>query len=208
MGFSRQEYFYYNKKEKATTLWFLPLPIWWFGFHIVSFNHFFVILLAIMLTSLEKILVRDQFCRKHLGTIPILSAYFHNLWLIPVGAHHQQIKLFTWNQILNLWILILSKGIENISGFSKNDVTTRTLYFYMFLNRKKIPAMFENLAINHAGPHEVGHSHSLCHRGWLVNKPDIFHPFQGTKRRTELSVLYLAGSQLLHRNIYFPYQIS
>ena len=137
MKFSRQEYFYYNKKEKATTLWFLPLPIWWFGFHIVSFNNFFVILLAIMLTSLEKILIRDQFCRKHLGTIPILSAYFHDLWLIPVGARHQQIKLFTWNQILNLWILILSKGIENISGFSKNDVTTLTLYFYMFLNRKK-----------------------------------------------------------------------
>ena len=136
MEFSRQEYFYYNAKEKATTLWFLSLPIWWLGFHILSFNNFFVILVAIMLTSLEKILIRDQFCRNHLGTIPILSACFHDLWLIPEGGHHQQTKLFTWNQILNLWILILSKAIENISGFSKNDVTTLTLYFYMFLNRK------------------------------------------------------------------------
>ena len=136
MEFSRQEYFYYNAKEKATTLWFLSLPIWWLGFHILSFNNFFVILVAIMLTSLEKILIRDQFCRNHLGTIPILSACFHDLWLIPEGGHYQQTKLFTWNQILNLWILILSKAIENISGFSKNDVTTLTLYFYMFLNRK------------------------------------------------------------------------
>ena len=84
----------------------------------------------------RKILIRDQFCRNHLGTIPILSACFHDLWLIPEGGHYQQTKLFTWNQILNLWILILSKAIENISGFSKNDVTTLTLYFYMFLNRK------------------------------------------------------------------------
>lgn len=124
------------------------------------------------------------------------------LWLIPVGGHHQQTKLFTWNQILNLWILILSKAIENISGFSEWCDYSNLIFLYVF-KQKNIPAMFENLAINHAGPEKLGHSHSLCHRGWLVNKPNIFHPFQGTKRQTELSVLYLAGSQLLHRNVLF-----
>lgn len=88
-----------------------------------------------------------------------------------------------------------TKAIENISGFSKNDVTTLTLYFYMFLNRKTFQQCWGILQSIMQGQKKWDIP-TLYVRGWLVNKPNIFHPFQGTKRQTELFGLYLAGSQL------------
>ena len=152
--------------------------------HCISLTNFFVILLAMMLTSLEKNLIRGQFCRKHthpsLSLLPWSVAY-------PSGRASPTDKTFYMKSKFEFVNSHSKQSYRKHFWILKEWCDYSNLIFLYVFKQKKITARFENHAVNHAGPQEVGHFHFLCHRGWWTNRtPSIL--FRGP--RGKLNYLY------------------